>query len=177
MPLVNPGMGCEEQGIINCWMSLSKHGGSAGCLPVSGRILAIDYGQKRLGLALSDELQLTARPLATLERTNRRNDLRRLRELVCQHDVRLIVVGHPVHLDGSESEMAAEALRYAKRLEKGLRLPVVLADERLSSWEAGQILTDAKPKKRARTPVDQLAAAVILRDYLERQRGKAEVRR
>ena len=158
-------------------MSVSKKSASSGLSAVPGRILAIDYGQKRFGLALSDEMRMTAQPLATLERTNRRNDLRRLRDIVRQHEVRQIVVGHPVHLDGSASEMAAEAARFAKRLEKELSLPVVLADERLSSWEAGQMLAEAKPRKRARTQVDQVAAAVILRDYLERLRHKAEVRR
>ena len=84
----------------------------------SGRILAIDYGQKRIGLAISDEMGLTAQPLQTLQRTNRRNDIRRLREIARKHAVRRIVVGHPVHLDRTESEMAAEATRFAARLRK-----------------------------------------------------------
>ncbi|MBI1738847.1 MAG: Holliday junction resolvase RuvX, partial [Acidobacteria bacterium] len=69
--------------------------------PGKGRVLAIDYGRKRIGVAISDELGMTARPLETLERTNRRNDLRRLRELACKHEVARIVVGNPVRLDGS----------------------------------------------------------------------------
>lgn len=137
----------------------------------SGRILAIDYGQKRIGLAISDEMGLTAQPLRTLARTNRRNDIRRLREIARQHGVRLIVVGHPVHLDGTESEMAAEAARFAARLRKELGLPVELADERLSSWEAQQVLTETG-KKRSSNAVDDVAAAVILRDYLVRVKSK-----
>jgi len=139
-----------------------------------GRILAIDYGRRRLGLALSDAAGLTARPLATLERTNRRNDLRRLREIVRQHDVRRIVVGHPLHLDGTVGEMAAETARFATRIEKQLGLPVELVDERLSSWEAEQVLaaTKAAPRKRARS-LDQVAAAVILRDFLAREGRRA----
>jgi len=143
--------------------------------PGSGRILAIDYGRKRIGLALSDELRLTARPLQTLVRTNRRNDLRRLREICRRHEVGRIVVGHPVNLDGSESKMAGEATRFAARIQKELGVPVELADERLTSWEAETMLAEAKPKKRGRTPVDQVAAAVILREYLERLPGKAGV--
>lgn len=139
---------------------------------VPGRILAIDYGQKRIGLALSDELQLTAQPLQTLVRTNRRNDLRRLREIARKNEVRRIVVGHPVHLDGTAGEMAQEAARFARRIEKELRLPVELADERLSSWEAEQMRAESKKKKRR--GVDEIAAAVILRDYLARR--AAEVR-
>ena len=137
-----------------------------------GRILAIDYGQKRIGLAISDEVGLTATPLHTLERTNRRNDIRRLREIARKHGVRRIVVGHPVHLDGTESEMAAEAARFAGRIEKELGLPVELADERLSSWEAGQVLAEAGKKKRVGNAVDHVAAAVILRDYLARAKSK-----
>ena len=142
-------------------------------MPV-GRILAIDYGRRRLGLALSDAAGLTARPLATLERTNRRNDLRRLHEIVRQHDVRRIVVGHPLHLDGTAGEMAAETARFATRIEKQLGLPVELVDERLSSWEAEQVLaaTKAAPRRRARR-LDQVAAAVILRDFLAREGRRA----
>jgi len=131
-----------------------------------GRILAIDYGQKRIGLAVSDELQMTAQPLQTLVRMNRRNDIRRLREVVRKHEVRRIVVGHPLHLDGTESEMAAEAAQFAKRIAKELGLLVALADERLSSWEAGQLHAASTRKARRRRTVDEIAAAVILRDYL-----------
>lgn len=146
--------------------------------PGRGRILAIDYGRRRIGLALSDALGLTAQPLDTLVRTNRRGDLRRLREIARRHEVRRILVGHPVHLDGTESEMAIEAARFAARVEKHLRLPVELVDERLSSWEAEQLAPRAlRGKRRAagsrRRPsgIDQLAAAVILRDYLDRRRA------
>ena len=141
---------------------------------LAGRVLAVDYGRKRLGLALSDELGLTARPLATLERTNRNDDLRRLRELAREHGVALILVGHPVHLDGSSSEMAAEAARFAERVRKQLGLPVEMVDERLSSWEAQQAIaaTRRAPGGKAgparRGELDQVAAAVILRDYLAR---------
>jgi len=140
--------------------------------------LGIDYGRRRIGLAISDELGLTARPLGTLTRTNRQNDLRRLREFVRKHGVRRIVVGHPLNLDGTASEMTVEAERFAVRIEKHLGLPVVLMDERLSSWEAEQMLAQ-KPKrpsrKRART-VDETAAAVILRDFLAREQARARVK-
>jgi len=139
----------------------------------SGRILAIDYGEKRIGLAISDEMGLTAQPLQTLQRTNRRNDIRRLREIARKSSVRRIVVGHPVHLDGTESEMAAEATRFAARLRKELGLPVELADERLSSWEAEQVLAEAGKKKQVGDAVDHVAAAVILRDYLARAKSKS----
>jgi putative Holliday junction resolvase len=166
-------------------MSVSPRTPSSSAGTSAGRILAIDYGRRRIGLALSDALGLTSQPLATLERTNRRNDLRRLRELARRHEVRRIVVGHPVHLDGTAGEMAAEAARFAARVEKELRLPVELVDERLSSWEAEQIVAAdramaAKRRVRARRQgaktLDHVAAAVILRDYLERERARKQAK-
>jgi putative Holliday junction resolvase len=142
-----------------------------------GAILAIDYGRKRLGLALSDALGVLARPLAVWARTNRRRDVARLRELCRLHGATRIVVGWPLRLDGSRGEMADEAARFAEQLRKHLCLPVELADERLSSWEAGQITNEAPGGGRAsrgpRKTTDDVAAAVILRDYLSRSRGAA----
>ena len=149
-----------------------------------GVILAIDYGKKRLGLALSDEHGVTSRPYATWTRINRRRDLARLRELVRQQGVRRIVVGLPLHLDGTPSEMSEEAKSFAARVEKALGLPVEMMDERLSSWEAHQTLAAVNSSMRARrgssgraagrqkTPLDEIAAAIILRDYLDRARTR-----
>jgi putative Holliday junction resolvase len=141
------------------------------------RILAIDYGQRRFGLALCDPLGLTARPLAVWNRKNRRADLTRIRELCRLEGVGRVVVGWPLRLDGTPGEMAAEAARFAERLRKNLGLPVVLADERLSSWEAGQLLAETagpgRSSRRRGKTTDDVAAAVILRDYLARDRGAA----
>jgi putative Holliday junction resolvase len=153
-----------------------------------GVILAIDYGQRRLGLALSDEQGLTSRPFAIWTRINRRRDLARLRELVRQHAVRRIVIGLPLHLDGTQSEMSKEAVGFAVRVEKALGIPVAMMDERLSSWEAEQSVRankstaspDRARKQRAggdrRPTLDDVAAAVILRDYLDRSRPRAGMR-
>jgi putative holliday junction resolvase len=134
----------------------------------SGRILAIDYGRKRFGLALSDELRMTAQPLTTVARTNRRDDLRRLRLLAREHQVRCIVVGLPLRLDGDESEMAAEARSFAKRLRQHLGLSVEMMDERLTSWDAAQqgAAKRARSGKQVGSSHDDVAAAIILRDYL-----------
>ena len=134
--------------------------------PRFGPVLAIDYGRKKWGLALSDDLGITARPLATWIRTNRRRDVTRLRELVRHHGVRRIVVGSPLHLDGAPSEMSAEAGRFAVMLGRQLGLPVALADERLTSWQAAQ---ERRPR-RGDAGLDARAAALILVEYLERQR-------
>ena len=138
------------------------------------RILAIDYGRKRIGLALSDELGLTAQPLATFLRTNRRNDLRRLREICRKHAVARILVGHPLHMTGESSPMAEEAALFAARLQKDLGIAVELVDERLTSWEAAQTMAEVKSSsRRKRAPIDDVAAAVLLRDYLEHKKQLA----
>ena len=154
----------------------------------TGVILAIDYGQRRLGLALSDEHGITARPFATWERINRRRDLTRLRELVRQRGVRRIVVGLPLHLDGSASQMSEEARAFATRVERALGIAVEMIDERLSSWEAGETVASTRSKSSARgsraktsgekrkTPLDDVAAAIILRDYLNQERQRAGLR-
>jgi len=134
------------------------------------RILALDYGRKRIGLALSDELRLTAQPLKTLARKNRADDVRRLREICREHGVARIIVGHPVHMTGEAGEMAEEAARFAARLKKELGIEVELLDERLTSWEAGQTVAGTRsPRDRRRAPLDDVAAAILLREYLENQ--------
>jgi putative Holliday junction resolvase len=152
---------------------------------LSGRILAVDYGRRRLGLALSDDSGLLARPLETLEPGNRAERLRLIREAVRQHRPARIVVGLPLRLDGTRGEMAEEAARFARRIEKETGLPVELADERLSSWQAEEIAA-GKPRSRradrtgrsssrrawaAGAPKDHLAAAVFLQDFLDRRRA------
>jgi len=142
----------------------------------SKRVLAIDYGRRRMGLALSDELGLTARPLTTLVRTNRPNDFRRLRHLCRERGVAQVVIGYPLRMSGEAGGMAEEAARFATRLEKELGIPVDLQDERLTSWEAEQMAFETKPSRAKRGPLDHLAAAIVLREYLERQRGGPSAR-
>jgi putative Holliday junction resolvase len=167
-------------------VAISLRASSLAAIPaVRGVVLAIDYGKKRLGLALSDEHGVTSRPHATWNRVNRRRDLARLRELVRQQAVRRIVIGLPLHLDGTPSEMSEEARSFAARVEKALGLPVEMMDERLSSWEARQTIAAANSNERTRrgssshaepgkqTPLDEIAAAIILRDYLDHARTRA----
>jgi putative holliday junction resolvase len=151
----------------------------------SSKILAIDYGRRKIGLALADSAARIAEPYTTLERINRNEDMRRLREFARDHHIKQIVVGLPLRLDGTPGEMAEEATRFADRLRKQLALPVELVDERLTSWEAERILeeelgrrithveTHAGRKKTTRASdskhtVDAVAAMVILREYLAR---------
>jgi putative Holliday junction resolvase len=155
----------------------------------TGSVLAVDYGRARIGLAIAEAETGLARPLLTLERVNRNEDMRRLRELAREHGVRQIVVGLPLRLDGTRGEMAEEATRFAARLRKQLSLPVDMLDERLTSWEAerlleeqsGRVFHEAKTHAQgarqsarpsvghARASVDAVAAAVILKEYLEQR--------
>jgi putative Holliday junction resolvase len=158
-------------------------------IPNSGsvrtKILALDYGSKKIGMALADAEARIAEPHDTLERVNRNEDMRHLREFARDHHVKQIIVGLPLRLDGTPGEMAEEAMRFAERLRKQLALPVELVDERLTSWEAERILeeelgrrithteTHSGRKKPARASdgkytVDAVAAMVILREYLAR---------
>jgi putative Holliday junction resolvase len=150
-------------------------------------ILAIDYGKKKLGLALSDEFGITSRPFATWTRINRRRDLARLRDLVRQEKIRRIIVGLPLHLDGRPSEMSDETRSFALRVEKAIGVPVEMVDERLSSWEAQQTVAQMKSARRPwssakraehskKNPIDDIAAAIILRDYLDRTRPQPGAR-
>jgi putative Holliday junction resolvase len=149
-----------------------------------GVTLAIDYGKKRLGLALSDEFGITSRPFATWTRINRRRDLARLRELVGKEKIRRIIVGLPLHLNGTPSEMSEDARSFGLRVEKAVGLPVEMVDERLSSWEAQETLALHGSGKRSRSAsgrneskkvnaIDDVAAAIILRDYLDRARARS----
>jgi putative pre-16S rRNA nuclease len=154
-------------------------------------ILAIDYGKVRIGLALADIETALPRPLLTIERVNRNEDMRRLREITSEHAVKEIVVGLPLRLDGTRGEMAEEATRFGERVRKQLGLPVEMVDERLTSWEAERILEEQvgkvfhddavpahvhasvrKKKTPARATVDAMAAAVILKEYLERKQNR-----
>lgn len=145
----------------------TSRGGSA----AGGRILALDYGRKRIGVAVSDELGLTAHPLEIVVRSNRRTDTQRVRDICRQHGIQRVVVGQPLHMSGRAGEMAAETARYAARLQKELRLTVELVDERLTSWEAKETVAQTAGSSRRRgEPLDAVAAAVLLRDYLEQQR-------
>jgi putative Holliday junction resolvase len=130
-----------------------------------------------------------AQPLSTMERINRNEDMRRLRELVREHGVKQVVVGLPLRLDGTRGDMAEEVERFAQRVRKQIGVPVEMVDERLTSWEAerlmeeiqgrfirGEKLTGGKKSKsvQAKMTVDAVAAAVILKEYLDRKEQAAE---
>jgi len=132
------------------------------------RILGIDYGHKRLGLALSDEGETLASPLAVYQRRDLDRDLAFLAQLVEEKEVGRIVVGLPRNMDGSLGEMAQKVLAFVDTLKKKTHLPIDTFDERLSTAEAERILIQADlSRKRRKTLRDSLSAVLILQGYLE----------
>ena len=137
--------------------------------PRPPRILALDLGSKRIGVAVSDELSLTAQPVLTLERRrNPREDLRSLARLCRRFEVAGIVVGNPLGPDGEITSQAAKIQAFAAELGELTKLPIHLWDERLTSHEAHQILYKAGHSRQAhRRVVDQVAATLILQSFLD----------
>jgi putative Holliday junction resolvase len=137
------------------------------------RYLGLDVGNRRIGVAVSDELGLTAQPVLTLERRhNRREDLRSLARLCRRFGVVGIVVGNPLHLSGDVSPQAAKTQAFAAELAELTGLPIHLRDERLTTREAHQILYEAgHARQQHRRVVDQVAATLILQSFLEEQRS------
>jgi putative Holliday junction resolvase len=132
------------------------------------RILAIDFGARNMGFAVSDELGVTAQGLPTYRRSNKKNDFDHLRRLIRQYGISEIVMGLPLRMSGEEGIQAEKVHAFADELRARFKLPVQLFDERLTSVEANRLLreTEMSVKRRAEV-VDQLAASLILQSFLE----------
>jgi putative Holliday junction resolvase len=137
------------------------------------RFLALDVGSKRIGVAVSDELGLTAQPVLTMERRrNLREDLRSIARLCRRYEVAGIVVGNPLSLSGELTPQAARVHVFAAELGELAKLPIHLWDERLTSHEAHQILYESGHARQThRNVVDQVAATLILQSFLDGQRS------
>jgi putative Holliday junction resolvase len=137
------------------------------------RYLGLDIGTKRIGVALSDELGLTAQPVMTLERKrNPKDDLRSLARLCRKYGCAGIVAGDPLHLSGEASAQTERARKFAGELAEMAGVPLHLWDERLTSREAHAILYEAgRPRQEHKAVVDQIAAALILQGFLDAQRA------
>jgi len=140
------------------------------------RILGIDYGTKRLGLALSDEDEILASPLSVRAGTTNTDDIRFLASLVRGRKVQEIVLGLPLNMDGSRGEMAREVQEFAAELRSGCNVPVILFDERLTTSEAERVLIQADISRKKRKNLrDGLAAVLILQAYLDSQRSDIDI--
>jgi putative Holliday junction resolvase len=138
-------------------------------LPV-GRVLGLDVGSRRIGVAVSDPLGITAQGLETLQRKTKRQDFEHLQRVIQEYDVREIVVGLPLRMSGAEGIQSDKMQVFAEELRKRFRLPVHLWDERLTSAEANRLLreTDLSIEKRGKA-VDRMAAVLILQGWMEAQ--------
>ena len=134
--------------------------------------MALDVGDKAIGIAISDSLLMTAQSRPTLRRTKWDAVVRHLRELVAENEVHQIVVGNPLHMSGEESRQSQKVTRFGKELARTLNLPVVFWDERLTSVTAEEHLTEMGLKWRERRKhVDKIAAMLILQSYLDSHRS------
>ena len=131
------------------------------------RILALDLGKRRIGVAMSDPLGITAQGQQTIERTNIREDMARLKAFIGENGVGLDVVGNPLHMSGNEGRGSGHAREFAERLGSHAKVAVEMWDERLTSVEAGRVLRKSgiSIEKRAKA-VDRLSAVLILDNYL-----------
>ncbi|MDW8110306.1 MAG: Holliday junction resolvase RuvX [Candidatus Bipolaricaulota bacterium] len=137
-----------------------------------GRILGIDVGERRLGLAISDESQTLASPYGVYERSSLESDLDYLKELITSQKISEIVLGFPINMDGSVGPQAQAILEFKKTLEERFNISVHLFDERLTTDEAERVLLSADVSRRRRRRVrDALAAVLILQGYLDSQRA------
>jgi len=141
--------------------------------PETGRLLALDLGMKHVGVAASDELQFTVRPVCVLERKGWKKFLKQVIAFLDEFDAVGLVLGLPYNSDGSESEMSQEARRLARNFSLSINVPVILHDERLTSYEAKGYLTKlGLSEKEIWDRVDSEAAAIILSDFLQLRNEK-----
>lgn len=140
------------------------------------RILAIDHGERRLGIAVSDPTGLIAVPLEVIERSSWARDLARLRHLIEVYQVQQIVVGRPLTAAGTEGPQAKAAARFTERLRAALALPIIEVDERYSTAGAARALREGGRRRSTRGRRDAVAAALILQPYLDRARRTEPLR-
>ncbi|MBL8170384.1 MAG: Holliday junction resolvase RuvX [Acidobacteria bacterium] len=136
------------------------------------RVMALDYGAKAIGVALSDELQLTVRPLTTLRRDKLKYEqvLDRIGALIAEHEVGTLIVGLPLNMDGTAGPAVTRVERFIADLQARLTVPIVSVDERLTSREADELLREMGVSQRERkAKSDEYAATIILQDYLDGQ--------
>jgi putative Holliday junction resolvase len=141
----------------------------------SMRTMGLDLGSHTIGVAISDELRMTAQGLKTIRRGSMEEDLRELTAIISQFEVDKVVVGLPRNMDGTLGEQAKKALKWIKTIEERTHLPVISWDERLSTVAATRILLEADLSRRKRKKtVDKLAAVLILQGFLDHSRDRTD---
>ena len=137
--------------------------------------MGLDIGSHTIGVAISDELGITAQGLKTIRRTSKGTDFEEITKIINESQIGKIVVGLPMNMNGTLGKQAAMVLQWINDLQKEVHLPVETWDERLSTVEASKILLEADVSRRKRKKaVDKLAAAIILQGYMERSKNSDE---
>jgi putative holliday junction resolvase len=133
------------------------------------RLLAVDFGSKNIGIAISDGLGITARPVETIRRSSLKSVIEQLKFLITDLEAEGVVVGLPLKLDGAPGDAAEQVLRFVEQLGAEIDIPVFTQDERLTSYEAEQLMMERGwNRKQRKAKSDEIAAMIILQDYLSR---------
>jgi len=134
------------------------------------RILAIDLGEKRIGIAISDELGITAQGLPTIPSTTEDENLKKIKKLVDKYNVKKIILGLPKNMNGTLGRQAEKSLSFAQKIKNIHQVPVELEDERLSTSKAERLLIQAdRSRKKRKKVIDKMSAVIILQSYLDRR--------
>ena len=146
---------------------INRAGKESNLKDIAGRLLAIDLGARRVGVAVTDELQITVTPLARIERRSWKDLLRRIAAITESYDACALIIGLPLNMDGTKGQAAENALRIAENFRRSLKVPVFMQDERLTSVAAESEMRarGVAPEQIERT-IDSESAAIILRDFL-----------
>ncbi|MGL4606810.1 MAG: Holliday junction resolvase RuvX [Eubacteriaceae bacterium] len=133
------------------------------------RVLGIDVGDKRIGIAVTDPLQITAQGVMTLKRKTREDDLLAFQGLIDHYEIKKIVAGLPMNMDGSESAQTRKTINFCQFIKKRLKVEIIYIDERLTSSWSEKILIEGNVKRKDRKEfIDTLAAQMILQSYMDR---------
>lgn len=137
------------------------------------RVMGLDFGDKTIGVAVSDPLGFTAQSKGVIRRTNLTEDLKKLKEYIEKHEIEEIVVGMPLNMNGTRGPRVEKTEQFINYLKKRIELPIKTWDERLSTKEAERVLLEADmSRKKRKGVIDQLAAAIILQSFLDSQQRK-----
>jgi putative Holliday junction resolvase len=132
------------------------------------RILSLDFGEKRIGVAVSDALNIIAQSVGTIERKGIKNDLKKIKDLVQEHDAGMLIVGLPLNMDGTEGKSANRAIDFVNELKKEINIRIEMADERLTTAQGERIFLEADlSRKKRKKNIDKIAAQLILQNYLD----------
>ncbi len=139
-------------------------------IPSQGKLMAIDVGTKRIGIAASCELQVLSTPKMIINRQSNQVDFTKIKDFILENKIKAIIVGYPTHMDGKTNEMSEFCVNFTKNLDifltdQGFNLPIIMFDERLSSFEAQEIARSL-PNRKKQKHYDDIAARIILDDFL-----------